>query len=176
MDDLKDKFYKIDYPVWLALFTKGNHEKKVYNYLKKFNIESFLPTRIIYTSPGKEREIPLFRSYVFVRVIPRTQPFYIAMDAFGAVGYVKFNNVPAIIKDEEIESLKILSENYKKRVFPIYNLSEDEEIVFKRGPLKGVKAKIKEINDKRNLIVVWIKEILAGAALEIKKEQLLDWI
>ncbi len=176
MEELKDKFYQIKHPVWLALFTKGNHEKKVHNYLKKFDIETFLPTRIIYVSPGKEREIPLFRSYVFVKVTPRTKPFYIAMDAEGVVGYVKFNNIPAIITEEEIKSLKIITDKHKKDVFPVYSLEEEEEITFKRGPLKGVRAKIKKIDEKNNLVIVWIKELLSGAAVKLKKNLLIEWL
>ena len=169
-------FYEIDYPVWFALYTKPNHEKRVYKCLKCFNIESFLPLRIITTKDFKEIEIPLFRSYVFLKVIPRTKEFYIAMDLKGSMGYVKFNNIPAIIKEKEIEALKKLIENGNKRIFPVYEINEGKEIIFKRGPFAGYKIIIKNFDEKRNIIIAWIKEIFAGGALYIKKEDLLKWI
>ncbi len=171
-----DLFYKIDYPVWFALYTKPNHEKRVYECLKCFNIESFLPLKIIQTKNLKEIKVPLFRSYVFLKTIPGTKEFYIAMDLKGVLGYIKFNNIPAIIDEREIEALKKLIENGDKRIFPVYEIKEGKEIIFKRGPFAGYKIIIKNFDEKRNMIIAWIKEIFAGGALYIKKEDLLKWI
>jgi transcription antitermination factor NusG len=171
-----ENFYKIDYPVWFAIYTKPNHEKKVDKILKTFKIESFLPTRIIRTKNLKELEVPLFRSYVFLKVIPRTPPFYIAMDIEGSLGYVKFNNLPSIIDEKEILCLKKLIDNSKDKVFPVYEIKEGKEIYFKSGPFKGYNAIVKKIDERRNLVIAWIKEIFAGGALEVNREEFLKWL
>jgi len=174
--DVPEFFYKIDYPVWFALYTKPNHEKRVYECLRCFDIESFLPLRIITTKNFKEIEVPLFRSYVFLKLIPRTKKFYMAMDLKGSMGYVKFNNIPAIIDEREIEALRKLIENGNKRVFPVYEIKEGKEITLKRGPFANCKIIVKSFDEKRDIIIAWIKEIFAGGALHIKKEDLLKWI
>jgi len=171
-----ENFYRIDYPVWFALYTKPNHEKKVDKILKTFKIESFLPTRIIRAKNLKELEVPLFRSYVFLKVIPRTPPFYMAMDIKGCTGYVKFNNLPAIIDEKEILCLKKLIENSKDKIFPVYEIKEGKEVNFKNGPFRGCNAIVKKNDEKRNLIIAWIKEIFAGGALEVNREEFLKWL
>lgn len=174
--EISELFYKIDYPVWFVLYTKPNHEKKVYECLKCLNIEAFLPLRRITTKNFKEIEAPLFRSYVFLKLIPRTKEFYLAMDLKGSMGYVKFNNIPAIIDENEIEILKKLVENGNKKIFPVYEIKEGKEIILKRGPFAGYKIIVKNFDEKRNIIIAWIKEIFAGGALYINKEKLLKWI
>jgi|GEM_PF-2057164 transcription antitermination factor NusG len=176
MEGMKNFFYEINYPVWLVLYTKPNNEKKVYNILQTFQIESFLPTRIIRSKNFKEVEIPLFRSYVFLKTIPRTKHFYIAMDLKGSMGYVKFNGIPSIIDEKEIFSLKRLVENKKDKIFPVYNIEGGKEITFRNGPFAGYTVVVKEFNEKNNLIIAWIKEIFAGSAFQIKKEEFLKWI
>lgn len=176
MEEKKEVFYQIKYPVWLALYTKPNHERKVHQILQTFKIQSFLPTRIITTKSLREKEVPLFRSYVFLKVVPRTEPFYMAMDLKGVIGYVKFDGVPSIISEEEIITLKKMIEEYKHKVFPVYEISEGKEIKFSRGPFAGYRIIIKEVDHKKSIVVAWIKEIFAGAALNIRKEKLLKWI
>lgn len=169
-------FYRVDYPVWFALYTKPNHEKKIHNILKTFHIESFLPTRIIRSKNFKEVEVPLFRSYVFLKTIPRTKHFYIAMDLNGSMGCVKFNGIPSIIREEEILSLKKLVENGRDKIFPVYDIKKGREITFRNGPFAGYTVVVKELDEKKNLIIAWIKEIFAGGAFQIKKDEFLKWI
>ena len=174
--DTAEFFYKINYPIWLCIYTKPRHEKKIYEYLKSFNIETFLPLRIVITKNFREIEVPLFPSYVFLRTIPRTREFYMAMDLKGSFGYVKFNGVPAIINDKEIEALKKLIENGNKMIFPVYDIKGGKELTFRRGPFAGYKIIVKDFDERRNIIIAWMKEILAGGALYIKKEDFLRWI
>lgn len=174
--EIPEFFYKIDYPVWFALYTRPNHERKVYECLKCFNIEAFLPLRTITTKNFKEIEVPLFRSYVFLKLIPRTKEFYLAMDLKGSMGYVRFDNIPAIIDEKEIMALKKLIENGNKGIFPVYEIKEGKEITFKRGPFAGHKIIVKNFDEKRNIIIAWIEKILAGGALYIKKEDILKWL
>ena len=56
---------------WFAIYTKPKAEKKVFDQLVKYNFEAFLPLKKEihrWKDRLKKVEVPLFNSYVFVKV------------------------------------------------------------------------------------------------------------
>lgn len=100
---------------WYALYTIANHEKIVNDFLTRIGIESFLPlTRTLKQWSDRKRwvEVPLFPSYVFVRV--SCLEYYSALSHQSALKYVCFEGVAEPIKDQQIESLKQVIQNKLK--------------------------------------------------------------
>ena len=57
---------------WYAIYVKSRHEKVIFSELQKKGIESSLPlmTTIRQWSDRKKKvEVPLFRSYLFVKIV-----------------------------------------------------------------------------------------------------------
>ena len=82
---------------WYALYTKPRAEKKVSSELDFRGFENFLPlqTTIKQWSDRKKKvEIPLFNSYIFVR-IDLEKYYYKILEIPGIVKFVKFGKEDA---------------------------------------------------------------------------------
>jgi len=94
---------------WFVLYTKSRNEKIVAKKLQERNIEVYCPLRITHrkwSDRYKKIGEPLFRSYVFVNLSEseRNQVFGIP----GVVRYLFWLQKPAIVRDEEIEAIRLI--------------------------------------------------------------------
>ena len=92
---------------WFVLYVNVRHEKKVMQKLLEKGIEAYVP--IIkqmrqWSDRKKLIEAPLFTGYVFVKLFPADmeKPKWVT----GVINYLKFENKPAVVREEEIEGLK----------------------------------------------------------------------
>ncbi|MFP5040998.1 UpxY family transcription antiterminator [Parasediminibacterium sp. JCM 36343] len=93
---------------WFALYTKPRWEKKVHEGLLKRGVDSWCPVQRIekqWTDRKKIIEEPLFRSYVFVNIDFEPQRLKV-LQTDGVLNFVHYLGKPAIIKDEEIDTIK----------------------------------------------------------------------
>ncbi|MCJ7813379.1 UpxY family transcription antiterminator [bacterium] len=138
---------------WYALYTRSRHEKKVHNQLKEKGIESYLPVRNIlrkWSDRKKWIEEPLFRCYVFVHADARSR--LQALQTFGSVRFVAFNGKPAVVRDDEIETIRrILRES--PSVEPCATLSRGDIVEIVCGPLAGLRGRLEAIHNQQRLIV-----------------------
>ena len=140
---------------WYAIYTRPRSEKKVYELLTKNGINCYLPliTTVRQWSDRKKKvQLPLISSYVFVRSkvidLKNILPFN------GVVRVLKHLGKPAIIKDYEIENIKILLEDSDKIKFVRdIHLQKGDSIVVKNGVFKGLIAECIEFNGKHRVIV-----------------------
>ncbi|WDF62911.1 UpxY family transcription antiterminator [Flavobacterium sp. KACC 22763] len=92
---------------WYVVYTKPKWEKKVADKLNQLGIECYCPliTQIKQWSDRKKKvETPLFNSYVFVHLSDFDRN--VVFQAQGVVRYLFWLGKPAIVKDEEIETIK----------------------------------------------------------------------
>lgn len=99
---------------WYIIYTKPGSEKKVAGSLSKRKIENFIPVSAIHNNKiflrKKIHTLPLFNSYVFVRI---ESPDFAKIGVIkGAVGFVYWKGNPAKIHEEEIETIKEFTANY----------------------------------------------------------------
>lgn len=92
---------------WFVLYTKSRNEKLVADKLKVMGIEAYCPTiktKRRWSDRVKMVEEPLIRSYCFVRLEEheRNNVFRVA----GIVRYMFWLKKPAIVRDEEIDTIK----------------------------------------------------------------------
>ena len=126
---------------WYAVYVKSRNEKKVFTRFNEANIEAYLPIMKTYRQ-WKDRkkmvDVPLFNSYIFVKVSQKQ--FVSVKQVEGVVTFVKFNNHPASIPDNQIESLKLLlcsSEKFEIS-YDFIDIGEAVEVV--KGTLMGFKG------------------------------------
>ncbi|MFD2248002.1 UpxY family transcription antiterminator [Pontibacter ruber] len=92
---------------WYAVYTKPRWEKKVAELLSLKNIESYCPLNKVVRQWSDRKKMvlmPLFTSYVFVH-LPEKQLGELSK-VNGVLNLVYWLGRPAVIKDEEIDTIK----------------------------------------------------------------------
>lgn len=140
---------------WYAIYTMPRAEKKVFERMINAEINVYLPliTTIRKWSDRKKKvTVPLISSFVFVRTQEKNlNKLY---DIQGVCGVLKHLKKPAVIKESEIENLKILlSESEEYLVFNEIAFIEGEEVVVTKGPFKGLQAICILVKGKHRIIV-----------------------
>jgi|SRR5580658_3863144 transcription antitermination factor NusG len=140
---------------WYAVYTKPRWEKKVYQLLMAKGIEAYCPLNRVrkkWSDRIKWVEMPLFKSYVFVKVREDEQTAVRMVN--GVVNFVYWLGKPAIIKDKEIEVIRNLLNEYNEvRAEPI-NLHTNTKVIVRRGIFMDKEATImKVINNKVQVII-----------------------
>ena len=138
---------------WHALYTKPRHEKQVDRLLCEKHIETYLPLRRVlhrWSDRKKWVEEPLFRSYLFIHADPRDRQR--ALFTPGALRFVAFGDGPAVVRDEEIETVRrILAERTDVESCPPVTVGDIVEIA--RGPLMGIRGRLDEIRHGNRLVI-----------------------
>ena len=140
---------------WYALYTKPRWEQKVANELEKRDIEVYCPTitEVKQWSDRKKKVTsPLFKSYVFVYLEEknRSQVF----DVPGAVQYVFWLGKPAIIRQEEINTIKHWLEDDRVEAVEVSHLSPGDQLTIASGSFKGKEGIVQKVGKKRLKLVL----------------------
>ncbi len=140
---------------WFALYTRPRSEKKVYELLIKNGFDAYLPifTTIRQWSDRKKKvHLPLIPSYVFVKT--SVKELNTTLSLHGVVRILKYLGKPAIIKEYEIDNLKILLEDTESITFvkDIY-LKKGDAVIVEKGIFKGLIAEYLKFNNKHRIIV-----------------------
>lgn len=99
---------------WYAVYTKPRWEKKVYALMQQQNISAYCPMNKVRKKWSDRYKIvhePLFKSYVFVQVA-ETEMTKVRMVG-GVVNFVYWNGKPAVIKEEEINTIRRFLNEYE---------------------------------------------------------------
>lgn len=98
---------------WYAVYTRPRWEKKVAELLAKRKVEVFCPlNKVVRQWVDRKKTIlePLFTSYVFVCA---TEAEHLTIrQTDGIINFVYWLGSPAVIKDEEIETIKNFLNDY----------------------------------------------------------------
>jgi len=101
---------------WYLVYTHCWHEKKVKERLERERFETFLPL-IEQWSRRRDRQkrihIPLFPGYLFVRTEMNVNTYLKILKIKGVIGFFCNAGKPAIIPDEEVDSIQISLKNGK---------------------------------------------------------------
>lgn len=140
---------------WYAIYTKPRAEKKVFERLSLSGFKAYLPliTNIREWSDRKKKIVtPLISSYVFVNT--NKDELFNTMQIQGTAGILRYLGKPAIIKDYEIENLKILM-NDTGQFSKLENISfeKGQEVEVIKGPFTGLIGQSVSIQGKHRMIV-----------------------
>ena len=147
------KLSSVDQKKWIALYTRPRHEKIVEQELVKKGFETYLPMlrkRRKWSDRKKWVEFPMFRSYVFSRItFKQVLP---VLETIGVVKIIKFGDEPAVIKDENVENIKLMIEGGYNPQATDYFLRGDQVEVHD-GPLKGMAGEVVRLDDHDRLVI-----------------------
>ena len=152
---------------WYVVYTKARYEKKTALILEKSGIDVYCP--IVkevrqWSDRKKTVEVPLFSSYLFVHLAPKERELVYA--APGVVRYLFWLNRPAIVKDQEIETLKSWLSG-EVLAAKVQTLKAGDCLSISQGPFKGKDGVIQNINANRVQLV--LKELGIKVSITTKE-------
>ena len=140
---------------WYAVYTHSRAEKKVFEQLVKIGFEAFLPliTTIKQWSDRKKKvEVPLIKSFVFVKTSKKK--LIEILELPGVLTILKYLGKPAVVRDVEIENLKIVVSNSEHiKLVESIDLTKGEEIEVVSGPFMGLFATYINAAGKHKVVI-----------------------
>ena len=148
---------------WNVIYTKSRSEKKVEERLKNIGVEAYCPVRTevkFWSDRKKSILVPILPSMVLVKIEKnkRNQVF----DIPGVVRYMFWLKKHAVVRDSEVDSLKLLlkSNNTIEQNVASYNVGDEIKI----SSLEDQLGIIKKIS--KNQIWVVLKQL--GYVIKLK--------
>lgn len=144
----------MDEKKWYAVYTKPRWEKKIARKLEEKGIEAYCPLNKVTRQWSDRKKVvldPLFKGYVFVHIEDKNKWSVKTVD--GILNYVYWNGKPAIIRDEEIDTIRKFLNEFSDVQVEEYLLEPNKKVRIKQGvlmnhegillELHGNKAKVK---------------------------------
>jgi len=154
---------------WHVIYTKSKWEKKVEGLLMNANIESWCPVQKKerqWSDRKKIIEEPLFRSYVFVKI--EKEEHSKVLVTIGVVNFLYFEKKPAIIRDNEIETIRkyLGLANASIQVVNMTNLPAQTKVSINQGLFMGQKGEV--IRSGKKTVFVQLQSINMMMMVEFK--------
>lgn len=150
---------------WYVIYTKPRAEKKVYERLLNERFEAFCPTQKV-KKRWSDRDVfieePIFKSYCFVRAF--NDKLYTVREIVGVVNFVYWLGKPAIVRNDDIETIQNLFSKHLVKKVTALNIKEGDAIKIKAGPFYNQKAVVQKVY--KHTIVVELKALNLKISLE----------
>lgn len=158
-------------PQWFAAYTTPRHEKHVSVLLAERQIETFLPlyntARQWKKSSPVVLELPLFPTYVFVRIARCARSSVLSLP--GVLSIVGSAREPWPLPDFEIEALRLGLHMRKAEPHPYLKIGERVRI--KAGAMTGVEGiLVRKKNEVR--VVLTLDTIMQSIAMEVDADDI----
>lgn len=158
---------------WKALYVQSRREKQITNRLIKDGVEAYIPLKkeMKQWSDRKKTIIsPMLNGYVFVRLLNGQRDKVFTVE--GVLNYVRYNGADAIVKDEEIEVLKMIEDRgYFVEQKKLIEINEGDLVQIKAGKFKGLNGVLQKVGNKTQCVVI-IKSLDLQFKLTVNREVL----
>jgi transcription antitermination factor NusG len=134
---------------WYAVYTRSCQEKKVAAWFHTQEIEHYCPLQKVERRWSDRKKIimePLFKSYVFVRIPAKQQAVIKMVD--GIVNFVHYLGKPAVIPDEEIDTVKQFMNEYKNIKLEKMDILINDKVKITGGPFMNKEGNVWQVNNK----------------------------
>lgn len=159
---------------WYALYVQPRKEKVVHRELQKRDFECYLPLKKEirkWADRKKQVELPLFTSYVFVKIDEYKQ--WDVLQVPGAVKFIWFGGKAVPIPEHQIESIKILiARDIAFELIP-QQIRKGDLVRIKEGPFEGLVGTVLR-NDNKTRFLISVNSIGTDIRLEISEEDLIS--
>jgi transcriptional antiterminator RfaH len=137
---------------WYSVYSKPQKENFAQFHLQSKGLEVFLPQLILPPAQKRHRRlVPLFPSYLFVRIdVSSGENAYVVWSP-GVKYLVSFNGVPASIDDEVIDFLKDRADS-GGRIRASSSLKRGQSVRVTGGPFEGLEALIENPPDGKGRV------------------------
>lgn len=156
---------------WYALYTRPRWEKKVADLLDKKKVEVYCPLNKVKKQWADRKKVvlePLFTSYVFVCVSP--QEHLKIKETDGVISIVHWLNKPAVIRQEEIDTIRKFLEEYENVKLEKLSVQQNDIVRIINGPLMMWEGNVIEV--RTNTVKITLPSLGQTLVAEIRKENL----
>jgi transcription antitermination factor NusG len=156
---------------WYALYTRPRWEKKVAELLAKKKVEVYCPLNKVHRQWADRKKVvlePLFTSYVFVHVSEKEHLDIKQTD--GVINFVYWLNKPAVIRNEEIDTIKKFLNEYDHVTVERTQVNLNDRVRIINGPLMMWEGNVVEI--RTNTVKITLPSLGQTLVAEIRKDNL----
>lgn len=139
---------------WVAIYTKSRAEKKLSAELSRMGIEHYLPlvkTKVQWSDRVKTVEKVLISGYVFAYI--SEAEYYEVLNLQSAVAYVRSEGKAARIRDDQIQSMKVLLQDAESANLEDLSLSKGQRVNISYGSFKGFEGEVVTVKNNAKLII-----------------------
>ncbi|WP_062059831.1 UpxY family transcription antiterminator [Aquimarina longa] len=142
---------------WYVLYVQSRHEKKIDALLRENRIETFLPlvkTIRKWSDRKKEVEMPLFPSYIFVKINLKKDVDRV-LSVRTPCSFIRFGSEFAKVQEHEINSIRhLMKMNVDMKVENLGMVPKVGEFKkIKQGVLDGMDCEIVKIENEDKIVV-----------------------
>lgn len=141
---------------WMVVYTRPRWEKKVDSLLKEAGIESYCPVRKLerqWADRKKMVEMPLFNSYIFVKINPSEE--FRVKQTLGVLSFIYFMGKPAIVRDHVIEDIKhFMDVCPDMETINLQDISRGDRVQIKSGVFFNQQGEVIQVQGKNILMVL----------------------
>ena len=140
---------------WYVLYVKSQTEKKTATALERMGIEVYCPTKTEvrqWSDRKKKVKVPLFKSYVFVRLEEgeRQQVFAVP----GVVRYLFWLGKPAVVRDEELETVRTWLADEQVADVEVRQFNPGDRVQIKSGVFRGQEAVVDQLGSRKVRLIL----------------------
>ena len=151
---------------WFVVYSKSQKEDFAEAHLKQKGVEVFFPRLLLPRSSNKRKlVIPLFPSYLFVRINLWTQ-YYAVLWAPGVKNFVSFNDTPIPLEDGVAEYI-LKCANAEGIIAAQCNLKIGQEVQIRGGAFDGLVGMLQDAPDARGRVRVLMKLLNRQIRVEV---------
>lgn len=139
---------------WYAIYTKPRSEKRVAELLTQQGIENYLPLMKVlrqWSDRKKMVEVPLFSSYVFVRINDRE--YYRTLKVQGIVRFVTFEKKRVVVPEYQIEAIRKYVETGEEIIVNKEDYTVGKLVRVTHGGMKGLHGRLVQVLGKQRVRV-----------------------
>ncbi len=171
---MESKQVKPEVKQWHVIYTKSKWEKKVEDLLMQQGFDSWCPVEKkerFWTDRKKIIDVPLFRSYVFVKI--SKEDYAKVLSTIGVVNFLYFEKKPAIIRDVEIEEIRkylgLATKSTSIEIIDLTNLPPQTKVAINQGLFMKRKGEV--IKASKHNIFVRLESINMVMIVEFKPHE-----
>ncbi len=155
-------------PQWYAVQTRPRHEKRVAERLQSQSMEAFLPLHRCRhrwkNGVLADVELPLFPGYLFARAPLHERIRLLQLP--GIVGLAASAAHPTAIADQEIETLRQVTDIFRAEPHPFLTAGDKVRVV--AGPLAGLEGTLTRRKQEFRLVLS-VQIIMRSVAIEVSE-------
>jgi transcriptional antiterminator RfaH len=141
---------------WYVTYIKSRKEQQAQFHLARKGIQTFFPRLHLPGSvEGSRRIVPLFPSYLFVRIHLASESHYVAWSP-GVKRFVSFSDAPLPLEENVVRFLKENADN-EGVITARSQLRPGQAVEISAGPFAGLAAIIQDPPDAKGRVNVLLK-------------------
>jgi transcriptional antiterminator RfaH len=137
---------------WFVIHTKPRQEQRALENLERQGFNVWLPTiDVEKVRRGKLTQViePMFNRYLFIQLDKTQSNWSPIRSTLGVNKLVSFGNVPAVVPDSLIDTLRQLDGSRRE-----YLLKEGDAVRFVSGPLQGLEGILQQRDGELRAMVL----------------------